>query len=86
MGVTGSKIDVPQSIFNGLMLHVIQGDEFDRYYRLHELTSACISRRHSTIELNDEKDICYVKDVKRDKETKEEWSCSLNGTYVILKV
>ena len=49
MGVTGSKIDVPQSIFNGLMLHVIQGDEFDRYYRLHELTSACISCRHSTI-------------------------------------
>lgn len=61
MGVTGSKIDVPQSIFNGLMLHVIQGDEFDRYYRLHELTSACISRRHSTIELNDEKEIAMLK-------------------------
>ena len=108
IGVTGSKVDAPQTILNGVMLHVLQGDEFDKYYRLPEimqspkriitigradnsvfnmiqlpeLTSAYISRRHCTIELDDEKDIWYIRDGQWDKETKEKWSRSLNGTYV----
>ena len=50
--------------------------------QLPELTSAYISRRHCTIELDDEKDIWYIRDGQWDKETKEKWSRSLNGTYV----
>ena len=50
--------------------------------QLSELTSAYISRRHCTIELDDEKDIWYIRDGQWDKETKEKWSRSLNGTYV----
>lgn len=37
IGVTGSKVDAPQAILNGVMLHVLQGDEFDKYYRLPEI-------------------------------------------------
>jgi len=36
-GVAGSRVDAPVAIMNGVMLHVMQGDEFDRYYRLPEL-------------------------------------------------
>ena len=108
IGVTGSKVDAPQAILNGVMLHILQGDEFDMYYRLPEimqspkriitvgradnsvfnmiqlpeLTSAYISRRHCTIELDDEKEEWYIRDGQWDKETKEKWSRSLNGTYV----
>lgn len=108
VGVTGSKVEAPQSISNGVMLHVMQGDEFDKYYRLPEimqspkriitigradnsvfnmiqlleLTSAYVSRRHCTIELDDEKNTWYIRDGQWDKDTKEKWSRSLNGTFV----
>lgn len=108
IGVTGSKVEAPQSVLNGVMLHVMQGDEFDKYYRLSEImqspkriitigradnsifnmiqlpemTSAYISRRHCTIELDDEKDIWYIRDGQWGKETEEKWLRSLNGTYV----
>ena len=100
IGVTGSKVEAPQSVLNGVMLHVMQGDEFDKYNRLSEImqspkriitigradnsifnmiqlpemTSAYISRRHCTIELDDEKDIWYIRDGQWGKET-EEKSC-----------
>ena len=34
VGVAGSRAEVPQSIQHGVMLHVMQGDELDKYYRL----------------------------------------------------
>lgn len=108
ISVAGSKVEVSQTILNGIMLHVMQGDEFDKYYRLPEImqlpkriitigradnsvfnmiqlperTSAYISRRHCTIELDDEKDIWYIRDGQWNKETREKWSRSLNGTYI----
>lgn len=107
-GVTGSQVDAPDTILNGVMLHVMQGDDFDKCYRLpeilqqpkriitigradssvfnmiqlSELTSSYVSRRHCTIELDDEKDVWYIRDGQWDKETKKNWSCSLNGTFV----
>ena len=86
----------------------MQGDEFDKYYRLpeimqpskriitigradnsifnmiqlSELTSSYISRHHCTIEFDNENDIWYIRDGQWDKERKEKWSRSLNGTYV----
>ncbi len=108
LSVPGSKVEAPKSILNGIMLHVMQGDEFDKCYRLPEimqppkrtitigrsdnsvfnmiqlteLTSSYISRRHCTIELDDEKEEWYIRDGQWDKESKEQWSRSLNGTYV----
>lgn len=107
-GMAGSQVEAPGAILNGIMLHVMQGDEFGKCYRLpeimqqpkriitlgrtdnsvfnmiqlSELTSSYISRRHCTIEWDDEEDIWYIRDGQWDKETKEKWSCSLNGTYV----
>ena len=37
VGVAGSRAEVPQSIQHGVMLHVMQGDELDKYYRLPEI-------------------------------------------------
>lgn len=37
VGVAGSRAGVPQSIQHGVMLHVMQGDELDKYYRLPEI-------------------------------------------------
>ena len=108
ISMTGSKVDASHTILNGVMLHVMQGDEFDKYYRLPEimqlpkriitigrsdnsifnmiqlpeLTSAYISRRHCTIEFDDEREEWYIRDGQWDKETKEKWPRSLNGTYV----
>ncbi len=105
---TGSKVDAPQTILNGIVLHVLQGDEYDKYYRLpeimqspkrvitvgrtdesvfnmiqlQELTSAYISRRHCTIECDEEKKEWYIRDGQWNKEAKERWTRSLNGTYV----
>ena len=36
-GVIGSNVEAPKNIINGLMLHVMQGDEFGKYYRLPEI-------------------------------------------------
>ena len=108
IAITGSNVKAPQTILNGIMLHVMQGDEFDKYYRLPEIiqpakriitigrannsvfnmiqlpehTSAYISRRHCTIEFDNERDAWYIRDGQWDKDTKEKWSRSLNGTYV----
>ena len=108
VGVAGSKVEVPRFIQNGVMLHVMQGDELDKCYRLPEImqlprriitvgradrpvcnmiqllekSSTYISRRHCTIELDDENDVWYIRDGQWDKEGKEKWYSSLNGTYV----
>ncbi len=108
VGVAGSRVEAPKSILHGLMLHVMQGDELDKYYRLPEImqlpkriitvgradssvfnmiqlseqASAYISRRHCTIEFDDENDIWYIRDGQWDKGNNEGWSCSLNGTFV----
>ena len=108
VNVAGSKVEASQNIQNGLMLHVLQGDDFDKYYRLPEImqlpkryitigradnsvfnmiqlsesTSAYISRRHCTIEFDDEKGVWYIRDGQWDKDRKDKWSSSLNGTYV----
>lgn len=36
-GVIGSNVEAPKTIINGVMLHVMQGDEFGKYYRLPEI-------------------------------------------------
>lgn len=108
VGVAGSRAEVPKSIQHGVMLHVMQGDEFDKYYRLPEImqssrkiitigredtsvfnmiqlseqASAYISRRHCTIEFDDENDVWYIRDGQWDKNNSEGWVCSLNGTFV----
>lgn len=107
-GVKGSRVDVPHTILNGVMLHVVQGVEFDKYYRLpeimqmpkriitigraddsvfnliqlSELGSTYISRRHCTIEFDDDSDVWYIRDGQWDKESNGKWICSLNGTFV----
>ncbi|WP_106830225.1 protein kinase domain-containing protein [Parabacteroides pacaensis] len=107
-GVPGSQVEAPKSIVNGVMLHVMQGDEFGKYYRLTEIIqlpkriitvgradnsvfnmiqlseqiSSYISRRHCTIELDDETDTWYLRDGQWDKEAKDKWVRSLNGTYI----
>lgn len=106
--VKGSQVEAPTSVLNGVMLHVMQGDDFGQCYRLPEImqlpkriitvgradssvfnmiqlseqTSSYISRRHCTIELDDEKDTWYIRDGQWNKEGKEKWSRSLNGTFV----
>lgn len=108
VSVRGSNVDAPQTVLNGVMLHIMQGDELDKYYRLPEMMqapkriitigrsdtnvfnmiqlaehgSAYISRRHCTVELDDEKDVWYIRDGQWDKASKYKWSRSLNGTYV----
>lgn len=110
-GVSGSHVEAPATILNGVMLRVMQGDEFNQCYRLIEImqspkriitigrtdstvfnmiqlsenTSSYISRRHCTIELDDETDTWYLRDGQWDKETKEKWTRSLNGTYINTK-
>lgn len=79
--IPGNQIEVQSNILNGIMLHVMQGDEFGKSYRLQEIlqpprriitigrvdesvfnmiqlseqSSSYISRRHCTLELDDEK-------------------------------
>lgn len=108
VGVDGSRAETPLYIQHGVMLHVMQGDELDKYYRLPEImqpprriitvgradtsvfnliqlseqVSSYISRRHCTIEFDDENDTWYIRDGQWDKNNSEGWSCSLNGTFV----
>ena len=108
VGVEGSRVEAPQSIQHGVMLHIMQGDELDKYYRLPEImqssqriitvgradtsvfnmiqlseqVSTYMSRRHCTIEFDDENDTWYIRDGQWDKNNNEGWSCSLNGTFV----
>lgn len=104
----GAK-DIYKSAPNGILLRVMQGDEFGKIYRLGELssggtrriltvgreetstfnvipvkeaTSTYISRRHCTIELDDKTDKLYIRDGQWDKEAKNNWVNSLNGTFV----
>lgn len=94
---------------NGLMLRLLQGEEFGKIYRLGELFSngskriltlgrqdnsvfnqiqikesgtTFISRRHSSIELDNETDKIYIRDGQWNKDAKENWINSLNGTFV----
>lgn len=94
---------------NGLMLRLLQGEEFGKIYRLGELFAngskriltlgrqdnsvfniiqikesgtTFMSRRHATIELDNETDKVYIRDGQWDKDAKDNWVSSLNGTYV----
>lgn len=106
--VVGSQVEVPDSVQNGIMLHVMQGDDWGKFFRLSEIMqyprriitvgraddavfnmiqlsehgSSYVSRRHCTIELDDETDTWYLRDGQWDKEAKEKWMRSLNGTYI----
>lgn len=108
ISIPGSQVEAPRSILNGIMLHIMQGEQFGTYYRLPEIiqppkriitvgrtdntifnmiqlsehTSAYISRRHCTIELDDETDTWYIRDGQWDKQNKDKWTRSLNGTYL----
>ncbi|MCF2583300.1 protein kinase domain-containing protein [Bacteroides caecigallinarum] len=103
-----NQIKAQSSITNGIMLHVMQGDEVGKLYRLPEImpfpkriitigravnsvfnvlelsekTTSYISRRHSTIEFDDETDTWYIRDGQWDNNAKKKWVRSLNGTYV----
>lgn len=103
------QIDVNKNPQNGLMLRLLQGEEFGKIYRLGELFAngskriltlgrqdnsvfniICIkesgttfmSRRHATIELDNETGKVYIRDGQWDKASKNNWVSSLNGTYV----
>lgn len=94
---------------NGLLLHLLQGEEFGKIYRLGELFSngakriltlgrqddnifnliqikesgtTFISRRHSSIELDQDTGKIYIRDGQWDKKANDHWIRSLNGTYV----
>lgn len=47
-----------------------------------EATSTYISRRHCTIELDDKNGKLYIRDGQWDKEAKDNWVSSLNGTFI----
>lgn len=107
-GVNGSNVESPKSIVNGIMLHIMQGDEFGKCYRLPEImqapkrivtvgrednsvfnmiqlvekTTTYISRRHCTLEFDDGHNIWYIRDGQWDRNTKDRWVNSLNGTFV----
>lgn len=107
-GVSGSKVEAPSRILNGVLLNVMQGDEFGQCYRLPELMQAprriitvgradnavfnmlqlpeystsYVSRRHCTIEYDDQEETWYVRDGQWDIEAGKTWSRSLNGTFV----
>ena len=107
-GVFGSNVEAPKTIINGVMLHVMQGDEFGKYYRLPEImqspkriitvgrednsvfnmiqlvekTSTYISRRHCTLEYDNEQDKWYIRDGQWERNSEKGWSHSLNGTFV----
>lgn len=94
---------------NGILLRIMQGDEYGKIYRLGELssngtrriltigredaftfnvipikeaTSIYISRRHCTIELDDKNGKLFIRDGQWDKEAKDNWVSSLNGTFI----
>lgn len=104
----GAK-DIEKSSPNGILLKILQGDEFGKIYRLGELssngtrriltigredastfnvipikeaTSTYISRRHCTIELDDKSGKLFIRDGQWDKEAKDNWVSSLNGTFI----
>lgn len=104
----GTK-EFDKSAANGILLRVMQGDEFGKIYRLGELssggsrriltagredastfnvipireaTSTYISRRHCTIELDGKTGKLYIRDGQWDKEARNNWVNSLNGTFV----
>lgn len=107
------KADMQQEVNrnprNGLLLRLLQGEDFGKVYRLGELFSngakriltlgrqdehvfnlipvketvtTFISRRHSTIELDNATGKVYIRDGQWDKDANENWTRSLNGTYV----
>lgn len=94
---------------NGLLLRLLQGEDYGVVYRLGEMfgngakriltmgrqdesvfnqipvketVTSFISRRHSTIELDENSGKIYIRDGQWDKDAKESWIRSLNGTYV----
>lgn len=104
----GAK-EIEKSAPNGILLKIMQGDEFGKIYRLGELssngtrriltigredastfnvipikeaTSTYISRRHCTIELDNANGKFFIRDGQWDKEAKDNWVSSLNGTFL----
>lgn len=47
-----------------------------------EVTSTYVSRRHCTLELDDETGTWYIRDGQWDKDAKTKWVRSLNGTFL----
>jgi len=47
-----------------------------------EQHSSYISRKHCTLEFDDETNQWYIRDGQWDKTSRKGWKCSLNGTYV----
>ena len=106
--ITDANPDYQKTVINGILLRVMQGEEYGKIYRLNELingarriltlgredtsifnviavkeaTSTYISRRHCTLELDDENGIWYVRDGQWDKDAKNRWIRSLNGTFL----
>lgn len=106
--VSDAASDYQKAIMNGMLLRIMQGDEYGKIYRLNELingtrriltigredtstfnvipvketTSTYISRRHCTLELDDETGTWYIRDGQWNKEAKNKWVRSLNGTFV----
>ena len=108
IAVQGSQVEAPNAILNGIMLHVMQGNDWGKCYRLPEImpspkriitlgrkddsifnqiqlsepVSSYISRRHCTLEWDDETETWYLRDGQWDKEVQGNWARSLNGTYI----
>ena len=106
--ITDANPDYQKTVINGILLRVMQGEEYGKIYRLNELingarriltlgredtsifnviavkeaTSTYISRRHCTLELDDENGIWYVRDGQWDKDAKNRWIRSLYGTFL----
>lgn len=105
---TGFK-EINRNPQNGILLRLMQGEEFGKIYRLGELFangskriltlgrqdssvfnniqipesgSTYVSRRHSTIELDNETGKVYIRDGQWDKNATDGWISSLNGTFV----
>lgn len=59
-----------------------QDNEVFNQIQIKESGTTFVSRRHSTIELDSETGKVYIRDGQWNKESKEGWINSLNGTYV----
>lgn len=106
--VANADTDFQKTVTNGVLLRIMQGDEYGKIYRLNELingvrrvltvgredsstfnvmpiketTSTYVSRRHCTLELDDETGTWYIRDGQWNKDTKDNWVRSLNGTFI----
>lgn len=106
--VADATPDYQKTVMNGILLRIMQGEEYGKIYRLNEMingnrriltvgrqdasifnvivikeaTSTYVSRRHCTLELDDETGTWYIRDGQWDKDAKTKWVRSLNGTFL----